>query len=102
MGAASQVRPVSTGRDGESERHGGVPEGHRRERLRVKTKRPRHFGRGPVSDKRLVLKSRGRESVAARRNGAQKKAPQEVYLMGGENPAATYSPGPEGQVPSAI
>ena len=30
-----------------------------------------------------------------------KKAPHEVYLMGGENPAATYSPGPGGQVPSA-
>ena len=37
----------------------------------VKTEEaPRHFGRGPVSDKRLVLTSRGRESVAARRNGA--------------------------------
>ena len=32
----------------------------------------------------------------------KKKAPHEVYLMGGVNPAATYSPGPEGQVPSAI
>ena len=30
------------------------------------------------------------------------KAPLEVYLEGGENPAATYSPGPEGQVPSAM
>ena len=63
---------------------------------------PSRLGRGPVSDKRLVLTSRGRESVAARRNGAYKKAPHEVYLMGGVNPAATYSPGPEGQVPSAI
>ena len=32
----------------------------------------------------------------------QKKAPQEVYLVGGVNPAATYSPGSEDQVPSAI
>ena len=35
-----------------------------------KEEAPRHVGRGPVSDKRLVLTSRGRESVAARRNGA--------------------------------
>ena len=67
VGAASQVRPVSTGREGESERLDGVPAGHWRERLRVKTKRP------------------------------------PAVLAGGlENPAATYSPGPEGQVPSAI
>ena len=31
---------------------------------------PCRLGRGPVSDRRLVLTSRGRESVAARRNGA--------------------------------
>ena len=31
-----------------------------------------------------------------------KKAPGEVYLVGGVNPAATYSPGPVGQVPSAM
>ena len=31
-----------------------------------------------------------------------KKAPSEVYLVGGVNPAATYSPGPVGQVPSAM
>ena len=31
-----------------------------------------------------------------------KKAPCEVYLVGGVNPAATYSPGPVGQVPSAM
>ena len=31
----------------------------------------------------------------------KKKAPHEVYLMGGVNPAAPYSPGPGGQVPSA-
>ena len=33
--------------------------------------------------------------------GGIKKAPHEVYLMGGVNPAAPYSPGPGGQVPSA-
>ena len=67
MGATSHERPVSTGRDGESERRDGVPAGHWRERLRVKKKRP------------------------------------PAVLAGGlENPAATYSPGPEGQVPSAI
>ena len=30
-----------------------------------------------------------------------KKAPRKVYLLGGVNPAAPYSPGPGGQVPSA-
>ncbi len=32
----------------------------------------------------------------------RKKPPSRCYLKGGVNPAATYSPGPEGQVPSAI
>ena len=63
----SRKRHVLTCRGGESERLDGVPAGHRRERLRVKTKRP------------------------------------PAVLAGGlVNPAATYSPGPEGQVPSAI
>ena len=84
-GAASHGRPVSTGRDGDlwplsasaltwawpplggSERSDGVPAGHWRERLRIKTKRP------------------------------------PAVLAGGlENPAATYSPGSEDQVPSAM
>lgn len=34
--------------------------------------------------------------------GINKKEPLEVFLKGLMNPAATYSPGPEGQVPSAI
>ena len=33
---------------------------------------------------------------------SKKKDPREVYLTGGVNPAATYSPGSEDQVPSAI
>ena len=62
QGAVSHVRPVLTGRNGESAaaRRSGA---HKNEEA------PRHVGRGPVSDKRLVLTSRGRESVAARRNG---------------------------------
>ena len=40
-------------------------------------------------------------ACSARRAGI-KKAPREVYLVGGANPAATYSPGPVGQVPSAM
>ena len=63
----SRKRHVLTCRGGESERLDGVPAGHRRERLRVKTKRP------------------------------------PAVLAGGlENPAATYSPGSEDQVPSAM
>ena len=63
----SRKRHVLTCRGGESERLDGGPAGHRRERLRVKAKRP------------------------------------PAVLAGGlENPAATYSPGPGGQVPSAI
>ena len=34
--------------------------------------------------------------------GTKKKGPLEVFLKGPVNPAATYSPGPGGQVPSAI
>ena len=63
----SRKRHVLTCRGGESERLDGVPAGHRRERLRVKAKRP------------------------------------PAVLAGGlENPAATYSPGSEDQVPSAM
>ena len=76
---------------------------------------PGVFRQAAVSGKRPVLTGRNGESAAARRSGACKneecsrkaercikKAPHEVYLMGGVNPAATYSPGPGGQVPSAI
>ena len=38
--SVSRKRHVLTCRGGESERLDGVPAGHRRERLRVKTKRP--------------------------------------------------------------
>ena len=34
--------------------------------------------------------------------GINKKGPLEDFLKGPVNPAATYSPGPGGQVPSAI
>ena len=34
--------------------------------------------------------------------GTKKKGPPERLLRGPVNPAATYSPGPGGQVPSAI
>ena len=62
-----------------------------------------------VSDKRRVLTRRGRESEAKTESrpaiepsGINKKGPLEDFLKGSMNPAATYSPGPEGQVPSAI
>ena len=32
----------------------------------------------------------------------KRKGPSRIFLKGPVNPAATYSPGPEGQVPSAI
>ena len=35
-------------------------------------------------------------------DGKNEKAPLAVYGKRGVNPAATYSPGPGGQVPSAI
>ena len=48
----------------------------------------------------------GRRASRSRHGGRDdcinEKAPREVYLAGGANPAATYSPGPGGQVPSAI
>ena len=62
-----------------------------------------------VSDKRRVLTRCGRESEAKTESrpaiepsGINKKGPPERLLRGSVNPAATYSPGPEGQVPSAI
>ena len=39
---------------------------------------------------------------AARGTCKNEKAPSTVYRQGGVNPAATYSPGSEDQVPSAI
>ena len=73
-------------------------------------KPPRSFVRPrAVSDKRRVLTRRGRESEAKTESrpaiepsGINKKGPPERLLRGSVNPAATYSPGPEGQVPSAI
>ena len=62
-----------------------------------------------VSGKRPVLTGRGRESEAKTESrpaiepsGINKKGPPERLLRGPVNPAATYSPGPGGQVPSAI
>ena len=56
-----------------------------------------------MSSKRHVLTSRDGESVAARRNGPYKKKRPPAILAGGlVNPAATYSPGSEDQVPSAM
>ena len=40
--------------------------------------------------------------AAAGETGAKRKAPSDVYVQGGVNPAATYSPGSEDQVPSAM
>ena len=68
VGAASHERPVSTGRDGESERRDGV---------------------------------RG-DNAIGRHDGKKRKGPSRIFLKGPENPAATYSPGSEDQVPSAI
>ena len=36
------------------------------------------------------------------RGDKKRKGPSRIFLKGPVNPAATYSPGPEGQVPSAI
>ena len=62
-----------------------------------------------VSGKRRVLTRRGRESEAKTESrpaiepsSINKKGPPERLLRGSVNPAATYAPGPEGQVPSAI
>ena len=81
----------------------GVPSCNRAERYKQE-RAPRAFAQGAVSHGRPVLTGRNGESAAARRSGAHKneEAPHEVYLMGGVNPATTYSPGPGGQVPSAI
>ena len=53
-----------------------------------------------MSHKRPVSTGRDGESAAAGEAGI-KKAPSMVYHQGGVNPAAPYSPGPGGQVPSA-
>ena len=62
-----------------------------------------------VGGKRPVLTGRRRESEAKTESrpaielsGINKKGPLEDFLKGSVNPAATYSPGPGGQVPSAI
>ncbi len=44
----------------------------------------------------------GNGSAVAVGGTDKKKGPLEVFLKGPVNPAATYSPGPGGQVPSAI
>ena len=41
-------------------------------------------------------------TVPTLRGRDKKKEPLEDFLKGPVNPAATYSPGPGGQVPSAI
>ena len=43
-----------------------------------------------------------RNEVMRRSRGKYEKGPLEVYLERPVNPAATYSPGPVGQVPSAM
>ena len=68
----------------------------------IKKKEPlEDFLKGPVSRKWQVSTCRGGGSETEW-SGYIKKAPCEVYLVGGVNPAATYSPGPVGQVPSAM
>ena len=65
---------------------------------------------GAVSRKRPVLTGRGGESEARPRAPAciraersvKTKRPPALWAGGLENPAATYSPGPVGQVPSAM
>ena len=52
----------------------------------------------------FLLLSRGEilDAPAGFVGGINKKGPLEDFLKGPVNPAATYSPGPGGQVPSAI
>ena len=88
----------------------GAPAGFAQARAAKKRKSPaRRVPARAVSGKRPVLTGRRRESEAKTESRPamdaerhKKKGPPERLLRGPVNPAATYSPGPEGQVPSAI
>ena len=54
--------------------------------------------RGPTEKARGCA---GKGKTVQRENGAKEKPPWSVSAQGGVNPAAPYSPGPGGQVPSA-
>ena len=60
---------------------------------------------GPVNGRRRKRDNGGRGARAkgkrCKRKSGKRKAPLEVFLKGGANPATPYSPGPGGQVPSA-
>ena len=63
------------------------------------------FARGPVQgdagpESAMAVPKTG---SAGNAGGTERKSPLgRLFDQGGVNPAATYSPGPEGQVPSAI
>ncbi|OWV18487.1 hypothetical protein B7982_14700, partial [Fibrobacter sp. UWB2] len=75
-----------------------------------KTKKPRSPCSGKGRERQAACtntpwreseaKAESRPAIAAERH--KKKGPLEDFLKGPVNPAATYSPGPGGQVPSAI
>ena len=59
--------------------------------------------RGNVSARGGPRKGRGGDArFAGGVRYKKRKGPSRIYLKGPVNPAATYSPGPGGQVPSAI
>ena len=92
-GAVSDKCPVLTGHGRESEAGGGT--------VSKNEETPCLLGRGAREPQAASINLPWRRE----RNGVErvyKIAPLAVYSKRGVNPAATYSPGPVGQVPSAM
>ena len=70
--------------------------------MRMQSRDAQNANGGPATSAGRQREKRGSRNPRDCAGRINKKGPPERLLRGPENPAATYSPGPGGQVPSAI